>query len=121
MLALLHTCHGVFFFTLEAGGKRTVINGATRASPLLFHHGVIIVLLVCHGNLSASPGTSAAPFVKPEEREGILAARLRSGSPRRPGFPYSRLGWLIYISHKKLSEILALACAAGGKMYGKHT
>lgn len=117
MLALLHTCHGVFFLTLEAGGKRTVINGATRASPPLFHHGVIIVLLVCHGNLSASPGTSAAPFVKPEEREGILAARLRSGS----GFPYSRLGWLIYISHKKLSEILALACAGEGKMYGKHT
>lgn len=30
VLALLHTCHGVFFLTLEAGGERTVINGATR-------------------------------------------------------------------------------------------
>lgn len=27
LLALLHTCHCVFFLTLEAGGKRSVING----------------------------------------------------------------------------------------------
>lgn len=31
VLALLHTCHCVFFLTLEAGGKRTVINGATSS------------------------------------------------------------------------------------------
>lgn len=39
VLALLHTCHGVFFLTLEAGGKRTVINGATRAG-----HGSFIIV-----------------------------------------------------------------------------
>lgn len=36
VLALLHTCHRVFFLTLEAGGKRTVINGATRARHASF-------------------------------------------------------------------------------------
>lgn len=30
LLALLHTCHCVFFLTLEAGGKRSVINGPLR-------------------------------------------------------------------------------------------
>lgn len=30
LLALLHTCHCVFFLTLEAGGKRSVINGLLR-------------------------------------------------------------------------------------------
>lgn len=39
VLALLHTCHRVFFLTLEAGGKRTVINGATRA-----RHGSFIMV-----------------------------------------------------------------------------
>lgn len=31
---------------------------------------MIIVLLVCHSNLSVSPGTRAAPFVNPEENRG---------------------------------------------------
>lgn len=39
VLALLHTCHCVFFLTLEAGGKRTVINGATSS-----HHGSFIIV-----------------------------------------------------------------------------
>lgn len=30
LLALLHTCHCVFFLTLEAGRKRSVINGPLR-------------------------------------------------------------------------------------------
>lgn len=39
VLALLHTCHCVFFLTLEAGGKRTVINGATSS-----RHGSFIIV-----------------------------------------------------------------------------
>ena len=89
VLALLHTCHRVFFLTLEAGGKRTVINGATRHSPRLFHHGVIIVLLVCQSNLSVSPRTSSLLFVNPGKRQDSRGsdsnrARLASSFPICP-------------------------------------
>lgn len=39
VLALLHTCHCVFFLTLEAGRKRMVINGVMRA-----HHNSFIMV-----------------------------------------------------------------------------
>jgi len=96
----------VFFLTLEAGGERTVINGRDGRSPPLFHHGVIIVLLVCHSNLSVSPGTRAAPFVNPEENRAGAGGDF-GGPGSLPVSPIC-IGTGSFISHTKLVTNISL-------------